>query len=92
MPIDTHLDGNALGGLLHEVFGREMTDQHGCCDGCGTVSALGSVLVFRGAGDVVRCPSCGSVLLVIVSTPTGLRLSFESIRWIAIEETEAALT
>ena len=25
----THVDGNALGGLLTEVFGREMTDAHG---------------------------------------------------------------
>ena len=27
----THVDGNALGGLLIDVFGREMTDAHGCC-------------------------------------------------------------
>jgi hypothetical protein len=86
MTTDTNLDGNALGGLLYEVFGREMTDQSGCCNGCGTVSVLGSVMLFRGAGDVVRCPSCGAVLIVIVSTPAGLRVSFESIRWLAIED------
>ena len=86
MTTDTNLDGNALGGLLYEVFGREMTDQSGCCNGCGTVSVLGSVMLFRGAGDVVRCPSCGAVLIVIVSTPAGFRVSFESIRWLAIED------
>lgn len=36
--IDLHVDGNALGGLLNELFGRDMTDQLGCCGGCGNVS------------------------------------------------------
>ncbi|HJS71833.1 MAG TPA: DUF6510 family protein [Acidimicrobiia bacterium] len=85
MTIDTHLDGNALGGLFHEIFGRDMTDQQGCCDGCGTVSVLGSVLVYRGAGDVVRCPSCGIELLVVVSSPAGRRISFASLRWLSID-------
>ena len=90
MTSDTHLDGNALGGLFHEIFGRDMTDQHGCCDGCGTVSAIGSVLVYRGAGDVVRCPNCGIELLVIVSSPTGIRISFGSIRWLSIDHSEVS--
>jgi len=85
MTTDTHIDGNALGGLFQEVFGRDMTDQTGCCEGCGTVSLLGSVMVFRGAGDVVRCPNCGSVLLVIVSSPAGYRISFESLQWLSFE-------
>ena len=63
-----------------------MTDQHGCCDGCGTVSALGSVMVFRGAGDVVRCPACEAVLIVLVSSSAGLRVSFESLRWLTVGE------
>ena len=40
MTSDTHIDGNALGGLFQEVFGRDMTGQSGCCDGCGTVSCV----------------------------------------------------
>ena len=31
MTSDAHLDGNAMGGLLIEVFGQEMTDALGCC-------------------------------------------------------------
>jgi hypothetical protein len=85
MTTDTHLDGNALGGLFDEVFGRDMTNQPGCCDQCGTVSVLGSVMVYRGAGDVVRCPACGAVLMVTVPSPSGLRISFESLRWLSIE-------
>jgi hypothetical protein len=85
MTNDTHIDGNALGGLFYEVFGRDMTDQSGCCDGCGTVSVLGSVMVFRGAGHVARCPNCGSALMVIVSSPDEHRISFESLRWLSFE-------
>ena len=29
------LDGNAIGGLLHDVFGAEMTAAQGTCAACG---------------------------------------------------------
>jgi hypothetical protein len=45
------VDGNAIGGLLHEVFGTEMTDAASVCGSCGTVA---------------RCRSCDSVLMVFV--------------------------
>jgi len=87
MTEQTHLDGNALGGLLLDVFGREMTDQSGCCGECGAVSAFGSMIAFRDApGDVMRCPACGTVLAVVVRLPTGLRVTFESIRWIEVRD------
>jgi hypothetical protein len=66
MTDETHLDGNALGGLLQEVFGREMTDADGCCATCGRVHPLGAMRVYRSAGDVMRCPSCGNVTIVAV--------------------------
>ena len=86
MTIDTHLDGNVLGGLFHDLFGQEMTHQFGCCDRCDTVSALGSVMVYRGAGDVLRCPACGEVVLVVVSSPDGLRVTFVALRWLTLRE------
>jgi len=87
MSSDTHLDGNSLGGLFVDLFGREMTNQRGCCDVCGSISHLGSLIAFRDApGDVVRCRNCGTVVMVAVSVPTGLRVSFESLRWVEIEE------
>jgi predicted RNA-binding Zn-ribbon protein involved in translation (DUF1610 family) len=46
------------------------------------VNALGAVRVYRAAGDVMRCPNCGSVLIVIAQRADGLRVSFESIRWL----------
>jgi uncharacterized Zn finger protein len=82
MTHDTHLDANALGGMLHEVFGREMTDAHGCCATCGTVSQVGTMRVYRSAGDVVRCPSCGSVTMVAVAIRERTRVHLGGVRWI----------
>jgi DNA-directed RNA polymerase subunit RPC12/RpoP len=80
---DRHLDGNAIAGLLYELFGREMTDQRGCCGHCGAVNALGAVNVYLDApGTVLRCPGCTSVLVVMVRHPDGMRVAFEEIRWI----------
>lgn len=61
------LDGNAIAGLLHEVYAREMTLAAGTCAGCGSTSLVGSLHVYvRAPGTVVRCPHCESVLLVLV--------------------------
>ncbi|MDX6647492.1 MAG: hypothetical protein QOK29_5117 [Rhodospirillaceae bacterium] len=80
---DAHVDGNALGSLLIDVFGREMTDARGCCAGCGAINALGALIAFtRAPGDVLRCPGCGTVMVVAVVMPTGLRVSFEALRWV----------
>jgi hypothetical protein len=82
MSVD-HLDGNAIAGLLREVFGSEMTHQAGCCRSCGTVSMVGAVHVFLSApGVVMRCPACSSVLMVMTSIGEVTRVSVESLRWI----------
>ena len=60
-------DGNAVAGLLQEVFAAEMTTAIGTCSGCGATDAVGAVHVFRGAGIVLRCPHCDNSLMKIVS-------------------------
>jgi hypothetical protein len=76
-------DGNALGAMLMDVFGREMTDAPSCCAGCDAVHALGALLVYdRAPGAVIRCPSCGSVMMVAVERPAGLRFNFAGLRWV----------
>ena len=61
------LDGNAIGGLLMEVFGAEMTTAVGTCGSCGAVRQVAELMVYRpGLGTVVRCRSCESVLMVFV--------------------------
>jgi Family of unknown function (DUF6510) len=64
---DSVLDGNAIGGLLIEVFGTEMTAAVGTCGSCGTAGQVAEMVVFRTAiGTVARCPACGNVLMVFV--------------------------
>ena len=61
------LDGNAIGGLLLEVFGVEMTTAKGICAYCGAAGELATLVVYLQApGAVARCRSCESVLVVIV--------------------------
>ena len=43
---DLRLDGNAVAGLLGEVFAAEMTSALETCDGCGATHALGAVHRF----------------------------------------------
>jgi hypothetical protein len=68
-PLDDYaLDGNAIGGLLAEVFGTEMTTAVGTCGSCGSVSQVAELAVYMPRlGTVVRCRSCDSVLMVFVS-------------------------
>ena len=61
------LDGNAIGGLMMEVFGSEMTTAIGTCANCGATGPLAECVVYlRAPGTVARCRTCGSVLMVFV--------------------------
>jgi hypothetical protein len=59
------LDGNALAGLLVELFGTEMTTAMHGCGTCGARREVGAHRAYRGAGDVLRCPVCGDVAMRI---------------------------
>ena len=62
---DGVLDGNAIGGLLIELFGTEMTTAAGTCARCGSVRPVAEMAVYRPKlGTVVRCRSCDNVLMV----------------------------
>jgi hypothetical protein len=64
---DSAVDGNAIGGLLLEVFGTEMTTATGACAECGAVGQVAEFAVYRpGLGTVVRCRSCQNVLMAFV--------------------------
>jgi hypothetical protein len=64
---DLVLDGNAAAGILHAIYGAEMTTAVGTCDGCGSAGAVGAVRLYRAAGLVFRCPHCDAVLMKIVT-------------------------
>ena len=61
------VDGNAIGGLLQEVFGIEMTSAASVCGHCGDARPFAELVVYlRAPGTVVRCRTCESVLMVFV--------------------------
>ena len=58
------LDGNAIGGLLGEVFAVDVTAAGSRCSGCGARAEVGALRVYVHAmGAVVRCPGCDGVLM-----------------------------
>lgn len=62
------LDGNAIGGQLLELFGREMTSARGACTHCGAPARIAELVVYlRAPGTVVRCRSCGQTVIVLVT-------------------------
>jgi hypothetical protein len=62
------LDGNAIAGMLVDVFGVEMTTYIGVCAGCGATAQVGEFEVYlRAPGMVARCRICRSVLMVLVT-------------------------
>jgi hypothetical protein len=61
------LDGNAIGGVMYDVFGAEMTATTGMCVHCGAVMQMAELTVYLQApGKVARCRSCENVVMVIV--------------------------
>lgn len=64
------LDGNAMAGLLHELFDVEMTVAPVECATCGQYGELGSLWAFIASpGYVLRCPSCQNIILRMAVTP-----------------------
>ena len=83
MTSDAHVDGNALGGALMELFGRDMTDARSHCAACGAINRLGALFVYDHApGAVVRCPGCDAIILVAVERPNGLGFHFAALSWV----------
>ena len=74
------LDGNAVAGLLAEVFGADLTTAQGTCDCCGAVDAVGAVSVYQAAGFVLRCPHCDSVLAKLVTDGSRTWVDFRGLR------------
>ncbi|HBY98483.1 MAG TPA: hypothetical protein DEP84_31830 [Chloroflexi bacterium] len=69
------LDGNAVAGLLYEIFTVEMTASPTECAHCGHEGEMGALLAFTDApGVVLRCPACESVVMRIVETPNAIYL------------------
>jgi hypothetical protein len=64
-----HTDGNAIGGLLQEVFVAEVTAARRACQSCRLQSEIGAHRLYTGAGYVLRCPRCGDLAAVVSVLP-----------------------
>ncbi len=89
MPADVNralmLDGNAVAGLLEEVFSHDMTTSLAECASCGKQGQMGGVLAFTaGPGVVLRCPCCENVLMRIVRAPDAIYLDARGIVFLRI--------
>lgn len=70
---DYTLDANAVAGMLHEVFGIEMTAQDSQCAHCGNRAQVGTFRVYdmEGPGVILRCSTCTEIVIRIVRRTDG---------------------
>jgi hypothetical protein len=84
------VDGNALAGLLEEIFGGEMTASPTECAGCGKEGELGTLWAFTQApGIVLRCPGCEQVMIRIVVRPDAIYLDARGAVYLRISRRSA---
>ena len=77
------LDGNAVAGLLAEIFGAEMTALPSECAHCGNHAEVGSMHAFtQGPGVTLRCSTCTQVMVRIVQTPEATYLDLRGTAWL----------
>jgi hypothetical protein len=83
---DLVVDGNAMGGVLGEVFIADMTAARVACSGCGAVEPLGAEPAYTHApGVVLRCRHCHGVLLVVTRRDDNSHvLGFHQLQWLEI--------
>jgi hypothetical protein len=69
------VDGNAVAGMLRELFAFDMTTAILACNGCGSTAALAEIRVYGGSmGSIFRCINCDTALLRMARTPRGFTI------------------
>jgi hypothetical protein len=64
-----HLDGNAAAAALAQFFGTDMTVATTICGTCGHLGPMAELRLYgRGAGLVLRCPTCEAVNVRMLHT------------------------
>lgn len=80
------LDGNAVAGLLGEVFSVEATTIIARCKACGGEGALGTASVYaHGPGVVLRCPDCTAVVMRFARIRGRLVADLQGVNTLTIE-------
>jgi hypothetical protein len=80
------LDGNAIGGVMLELFGVEMTTAKCVCGSCGAHEQMARAEVYADApGIVVRCVHCHAVQVTIVRGPTRTWLNLSGLATLELD-------
>jgi hypothetical protein len=83
------LDGNAVAGVLQELFIPEVTRTRGMCASCGAIAELGAAMLYmypHSPGAVLRCRNCETVLMVLVHGDGRTRLGLPGLAWLEMDE------
>ena len=89
MTDDRHLDGNAAGGILGQIFAFEMTTAEVICANCDMVGPIGAALVYGMAiGTIIRCPGCGEALIRVAHGPQRYWVDFSGMRLMQLRADE----
>jgi hypothetical protein len=79
------LDGNAVAGLLGELFAVEMTAATVTCNTCGSEGEIGAARVYGGEmGAIFRCAVCDAVVIRLVRTPRGIAFDARGMRCLVV--------
>lgn len=89
LPMDMNtalmMDGNALGGMLEEIFSMEMTTNQAQCNHCSAQGELGSLRAFmHGSDAVLRCPYCDNIIMRIVQAPKAFYLDLRGATYLRL--------
>ena len=77
------LDGNAAGGPLAELFAIEVTAMRSTCASCAATAPLGAHVLYADAPALVlRCPTCGAVVLRYSNVGGRLRLDISGVAFL----------
>ncbi len=86
---DRHLDGNAAGGILGQIFALEMTTAEVVCANCDMVGPIGAALVYgMEMGTIIRCPGCGEALIRVAHGPRRYWIDLSGIRLMQLRSDE----
>lgn len=83
---ERRLGGNAVGGLLGEIFAFETTTAEAACDHCGTAASIGAQMAYvTEIGTVVRCASCDNALIRIAQNRGRYLLDLRGVTYLRFE-------
>jgi hypothetical protein len=78
-------DVNTAAGQLRDVFAVDLTTATGRCAGCGQTAPLAQAKLYGPApGVVMRCRSCDTVLMRMVTAPGRAWLDLSGLSFVEI--------